>query len=159
MPDVVVLAVAFMVLGVAGSLLPLVPGAALSIAGVLLYWWHTGYASPGPVVLAGFVAIGVLAVLADHLAGVVAARAGGASTRNGVLAGLVGAVLFVPLGPLGILIGVGGSVFVLEFREHGDRPRSVRAAAYATVGVLGSGVVQFVLTTSLLVAFLVVLVV
>lgn len=135
----------------------MVPGALLSIAGILLYWWSTGYSSPGPVFLAIFVSIGIFAVLADHLSGVFAAKYGGASTRNSVLAGVAGLILFFVLGPIGILLGVAGTVFLLEFVENKDRERSLRAAAYASVGVIGSSIIQFVVTLSLLTAFLIAL--
>lgn len=146
--------VALVVLGVVGTLVPLLPGAALSLAGVYLYWWTTGYASPGPLVLAGITVIGVVAVALDYLSGPAAARAGGASLRTTLAASLVGFVLLFAFGPLGLLGGIAGTVFLLEYRRHDDVEASLRTAGYATVGVLASAAVQFVLTVAMLVAFL-----
>lgn len=148
------LAVALVVLGVVGTLVPLLPGAALSLAGVYLYWWTTGFASPGPIALAGLTVLGLVAVALDYLSGPVAARAGGASLRTTLLASLVGLVLLFPFGPLGLLCGLAGTVFLLEYRRHRDVEASLRTAGYATVGVLVSAVVQFVLTAAMLVVFL-----
>lgn len=155
MIDAVTLAaVALLVLGVVGSVVPVIPGALLSLSGVLLYWWHTGYADPEPLVLAGFLALGIVTLALNWFAGALSARAGGASFATTVLAAVVGLALFFVAGPLGILLGVAGTVFFAEYRRHGDSRRGARTALYATVGVLASTVVQALLTTAMLVAFL-----
>lgn len=149
-------AVALLVIGVVASVVPGVPGALLSLAGVLLYWWQSGYAEPGTVALAGFVLLAVLALAVDWLAGAVSARVGGASLATTALAAVAGFLLLFVVGPLGILLGVAGVVFLAEYRRHGNVERGARTAAYATVGLLASTVAQVALTGLLLVAFLVV---
>lgn len=145
-------ALALLVLGVAGSVLPLLPSGALSLAGLLVYWWQTG--QPGPLLLVALVGISVLAVAVDWLAGFVGARASGVDTRTSILAGLVGFVLLFPGGPLGLLVGVAGTVFAVEFRENRDAKASARRAGYATVGVVASAGMQVVLTAVVLGAVL-----
>lgn len=152
-------AVALLVLGVVGSVVPALPGALLSLSGVLWYWWSTGYGEPGLPVLAAFVAVGLLAAAVDYLGGPVAAGAGGASGRTVAAAALVGFVLLFVAGPAGAMLGLVATVFVLELRRAGDARAGARAAAYAAVGVLGSAVVQLLLTGAMLVAFLLVVVV
>lgn len=152
-------ALLLMIGAVAASFTPMIPAGVLSIGGILVYWWSTGYASPGSVFLAGFVLVGVLVVVADWAAGVVAARAGGASTRSSLVGGVVGFVGFFVLGPLGIILGLVGTVFLLELYDGRERGASARAAGFALLGALGSGVVQFVLTLSLLLAFVLAVVV
>ena len=142
-------ALALALLGVLGSVAPLVPGAALSLGGLYLYWYATGYADPGTVVLVLLTAVGLLAVAVDWLAGAVSATVGGASLRTSVLAGVAAFVLLFLAGPVGILLGVGGVVFLAEFRRTGDPRRSLRTAAYTTVGMLGSTVAQVLLTALL----------
>lgn len=148
-------AVALLVGGVLGSFVPMVPAGLLSIGGILVYWWSTGYAAPGPLVLAGFLSVGVLVVAVDYLAGAIAAKAGGASTLNSLLGAVVGLLLFFVLGPVGIVLGITATVFALELYRGRARDESLKAAGYALIGTLGSSVMQFVLTLSLLVAFLV----
>lgn len=150
---IAVVAVVFLLAGVLGSVLPLLPGAPLSLVGVYLYWWNSGYADPGPIVLVGLTALGLLAVAAEYAGGAVSARFGGASNRTVVLATVVGIVAFFVTGPLGLLAGVAGTVFASEFYRHRDVEASLRAAAYATVGVFASNVVQVLLTATMLVAF------
>lgn len=148
-------AVGLLLAGVIASVLP-GPGPALSLAGVLGYWWATGYTSPGTVALVGLVLLGVLGLAADWLAGPIGAKAGGASTRTIAIAGLVGFALLFVLGPLGVLVGVAGTVFLLELWETGDPRGSLRAAGAATVAVLGSALAQLLLTVGMLVGFLLV---
>lgn len=150
----VLVAFALLVLGVVGSITPQMPGAPVSIAGVLTYWWATGFGEPGTLVLAALLAVGVLTWVVDWVGGAVAAKVGGASTTTAVLAGLVGLVLFFVTGPLGILLGVAATVFVVELYRQRDATASAKAAVVTTAGMLGSTVVQTLLTASMLVAML-----
>jgi uncharacterized protein YqgC (DUF456 family) len=155
----VLLAVGLLVVGVVGSALPVVPGALASLAGVLLYWWSTGYADPSLPVLAGFVVVGLATLVVDYAGGALAAKAGGAATWVVAVAAVVGLLGLTVAGPLGVLVGTAGAVFALEYWRGGDGVDSGRRAAYATVGVLASALVQVTLTALMLVAFLVVLLV
>lgn len=155
MVDVVVLAAfALLVLGVLGSVVPSLPGALLSLAGVLLYWWSTGYTEPGTLLLVVILVVVVLAFLVDVLAGFLAAKAGGASTLAATLAGIAGFLAFLVTGPIGMLVAVAGTVFVVEVVRGADTRAGLRAAALTTVGVMGSAVIQAVLTATVLLAML-----
>jgi uncharacterized protein YqgC (DUF456 family) len=152
-----VVAVALLVAGVIGSIVPVVPGPLLSIGGVYTYWWSSGYSDPGLLVLVGFTLVGVFALAVDLLAGAVSARAGGASTKSSVAAGVAGFALFFVAGPVGVVVGVAGAVFVVELALGADADEGGKAALYTAVGVLASGVVQAMLTLSMLVGFLLLL--
>jgi hypothetical protein len=143
-------AIALAVVGVVGVVVPLLPGALLSVAGALLYWWSTGYTDPSLPVLAALVFVGVLTVVLDYFGGAIAARAGGASSLT-TGAVVVGLVLLVVTGPVGFLLGIAATVFAVEFYRNEDAEASVRVALYATVGVLASTVVQVLLTSAMLV--------
>lgn len=145
------LALAVAAAGVIGSFVPLLPGAVLSLGGVYLYWFATGYTEPGLLVLIGLTVVGLATVAVDWLGGAVAAKAGGASTRLAAAAGVVGLVGLVLAGPVGLFVGVAGTVFAVEYATGGDRDASLRAAAYTTVGLLATSVLQAVLTLSIFV--------
>ncbi|PSP73451.1 DUF456 domain-containing protein [Halobacteriales archaeon SW_12_67_38] len=151
-----IVALGLLVVGIVGSVVPLLPGPLVSLAGVLLYWWQSGYAEPGSFLLVALVIVGLVAVVAEYFAGAVSARAGGASTVATLLAAIVGVVLFFVAGPIGIVLGVGGTVFAVEFYRHQDPEQSLRTAIYAAVGMLASTVVQALLTVTMLVAMLLV---
>jgi len=137
--------IAFLLLGTAmvGSVVPLVPSGLLSLAGLGLYRFETG--EPGTLVLAVLALVALAALAVDWFGGAIAANAGGASTRTTAIAAVAG-LLLIPLGPLGVVLGMGVTVFALEYWKHEDQKQGVRAALYATVGVLASAVVQLLLT-------------
>lgn len=142
------------VAGVVGSVVPGLPGAVFSLSGVLFYWWQSGYAEPGTLLLVVLLGLAILALLTDWFGGAAAAKASGASTMTTVAAGVVGLLLLFVAGPLGVVLGIGGTVFALEYREHGDPEASLRTAAYTTVGMLASALVQAMLTGAVLVGML-----
>jgi len=147
-------AVVLLVAGVAGSVLPLLPSGLLSLAGVVVYavW---GDAPIGGPLFVSFVVVGLVTAVLEHFGGALAARASGASTRTMLAAAAAGLVLFVVTGPVGLLVGLFGVVFLAELWDDADPGTATRRAAASVVGVLGSAVAQFVLTLSMLVAFLV----
>lgn len=148
-------AVALLVGAVAASFVPVVPGGLLSAAGVLGYWWATGWGEPGLAFVAVALVVSAVVVAVDWLAGAISAKAGGASTATAVLAAVVGVVLFVVLTPVGALAGVLVTVYGVEVIRGADPGDGARAAVVTVVGMLASNLVQALLTGSILVLFLV----
>lgn len=149
-----ILALALLAAGVAGSVVPVLPSGPLSLAGVYLYWWSTGYEEPGLLLLSALTLVGVLAVAIDWLAGAVSAKAGGASTRTTILATLVGFVGLLIAGPVGFLAGTAGTVFVIEHLDEGDVEGSARAAGVTLLGMLTSNLLGVLLTTGMFLVML-----
>lgn len=147
-------AVGLLLAGVAGAVVPLVPGPALSTLGVWLYWWSTGFAEPPLLVVALLTLVGVLGAAVDLGAEALGAKAGGASTLASVLGVVVGLVLLFVVGPVGLLVGVAGTVLVVEVYRGADLREGLRAAGLAVLASLASGLVQAVLALSMLVVFL-----
>jgi hypothetical protein len=130
-----IVAVLMVLVGIAGTVLPALPGVALVFAGIALAAWIDGF-----TVISGWT-VGLLAVLAavgfavDYLAQMMSARRAGATglglagaalgTVAGVFTGLVG-LLFMPLA--GAAIG--------EFIAHRDALRAGRVGVATWVGLL-----------------------
>jgi len=155
MTSAVLLAITFVLLaaGIVGSVVPAIPGAVLSLAGVLFHWWATGYTTPGTLALLGFVGLAVAAILVDLFGGAIAARHGGASKLTVLAAIAVSLGLAVFTGPLAILVGVPVTVFLVELYRNGDSEAARRAALTTTVGIFASAVMQALLTTTLFIGF------
>ncbi|MFC6718869.1 DUF456 domain-containing protein [Natrialbaceae archaeon GCM10025810] len=154
-----VLAVALLVVAVLGTVVPLVPSGLLSLAGLYLYWWNAGFSEPGPVALAVLTALALVAALVEFFGGSLAAKAGGASWGTTGVAAAVAIALMLVTGPLGLLVGLFGTVFLLEFVRSRDLHGSGRSAVYATLGTLASTAMQVVLTVTILLGFLVAVIV
>ncbi|ESP89094.1 DUF456 family protein [Candidatus Halobonum tyrrellensis] len=150
-------AVLLLVAGVAGSFLPLLPAGLLSLAGVYVYALAAPAGAPRASVwlLVGLTVVGLLTALLEQFGGAVASKAGGAETTTTVAAALASVLLLFVVGPLGVVVGTVGVVLAAEL-SRGKPPRTAAVAAVWTAGgILASSVAQFLLTLSMLVAFVV----
>ncbi len=153
-----VLSAALIVAGVAGTVLPALPGTMFVLAGIVLGAWIDGFTRVGWGVLA---VVGVLAALAwvlDYVAGLLGARKAGASrhaligaalgTLAGLFMGLVG-VLFMPL--VGAAIG--------EYLARQDHQRAVKVGVATWLGIMAGLVSKVVIAFMMIGLFVVALIV
>ncbi len=159
-----VLTLVAMLVGLAGSVLPGLPGVTLIFLSAAVYAFLTDFAFVGvPVLLILFV-FAAAAFVADFVATSYGARRFGASnwgTVGGALGGLVGALaglLFAGIGSIfGLVFGTIGGIFLGEYLRRrrrggsergnigGDWRRTTRAAGGVFVGFIASAVAQGVL--------------
>jgi uncharacterized protein YqgC (DUF456 family) len=138
------LGAAALVGGVAGVVLPVLPGSLLLFGGVLLVAWAGDFA------LVGWPTIAITAVLAlaiwavDWVASALGAKVSGAS-RWAVAGAALGLVVGLFLGPLGILLGPAVGAIVLEYAKDPDFQRALKAGAGTFVGFLVGSVVKVAL--------------
>ncbi|MFT4944871.1 MAG: hypothetical protein ACI9K3_000808 [Halovenus sp.] len=131
------------------------PGAALSLVGVYLYWWGTGYAEPATLTLGLVTAVAVLVLAGRLFTRYVASRVGGAS-RLGLAAGTAaGLVLFPFTGTTGLLLGTVVAVFAVEYRRR-DAKQSLLVALGVVFGTVASRSLRVLLTGLVLVVMVVV---
>ncbi|MFB6086965.1 MAG: DUF456 domain-containing protein [Haloarculaceae archaeon] len=153
------IALALLLGGIVGAVAPVLPSGLLSLSGVGLYWWHTGYTDPGLFVLSGLVLVGLAVLAVEWFAGAISAKAGGASNATTAAATGVGFLGIFVGGPVGFLVGTAGTVFVLEVLQGGAPRESARAAGVTLLGMLTSTVLQVLLTTGMFLTMLVVVLV
>jgi len=137
--------VALIAAGVAGTVLPVLPGTLLVLAGIVLGAWVDEFARVGGVVIAVEVALAVLAWVLDYVAGLLGAQRVGASpqalagaaigTVAGLFAGIVG-VLFLPL------VGAAAGEFVARRSEW----RALHVGVATWVGMMLGLVAKIVIT-------------
>ncbi len=139
---VLVLTSLIMLVGVIGTVLPIIPGTILIFAGALLYALVEGFQAVGWPTL---VVLGVLAAVAttsDLWASSIGAKIGGASGWSvliGLVAGLVGFVAFnLPGAIIGAILGV----LLTEIVRVGDWRLALKAGSGWLVGWALSTVVQ-----------------
>lgn len=154
-----VLAIGLMVVGVIGSVLPVLPGTVLVLGGAVLGAWIDGFEKVGVGVL---VLIGVLALLAwatDYVAAMLGAKKAGAS-RLAVIGAAVGTVLGVLMGFVGLLFMPLAGALAGEYwaqrsklggfqgaEDHAAAGRQAAKVGVATwLGMLLGTVVKLVLT-------------
>ncbi|MCE2970057.1 MAG: DUF456 family protein [Burkholderiales bacterium] len=147
-----VLAVAMMLVGVAGTVLPALPGVLLVLAGIVLAAWIDQFQKIGPVALGLCTLLALAGVALDYVASTVAAQRAGASkygligaalgTVAGIFAGLVG-VFVLPL--VGAAIG--------EFIAHRDALRAGRVGIATWLGLLAGTVAKLAIVFSMIGVF------
>ncbi len=130
--------------GVAGLVLPVLPGPLLMLGGVVLVAWAGHFALVGPVTLGVAAVLAVLMLVVDHLAGLLGARAFGAS-RWALLGGALGVVVGLFLGPLGIVLGPPAGAVAFELWKGQDLRQAARSGVGVLVGFLAGSVAKVVL--------------
>jgi uncharacterized protein YqgC (DUF456 family) len=146
------LACLLVALGIAGLLLPALPGAPLLLAGLVVASWAEGFAYvtwPWLVLLA---ALAALTLLVDFAASALGARQYGASPRAAVGAAL-GALAGLFVGPAGLLLGPFVGAVLAELTLHRDFEAARRAGFGATLGLLLGSAVKLALAFTMIGVF------
>lgn len=126
--------------GLAGVVLPAIPGSVLLVAGAVLVAWAEGFTRVSGWTVAACAAIGLAIWVVDLLAGVLGAKAFGASHWALLGAGL-GLLVGLFLGLPGILLGPPVGAIAFEYARDPSFERAMKAGAGAFVGfVLGTAV-------------------
>ena len=152
-----VLSAALILLGLAGIVLPALPGTILVLAGIVLGAWIDDFTRVGYFAVGVITVLAILAWIMEYVAGVLGAKRAGASrqaligaaigTVAGIFTGLVG-VLFMPL------VGAAVGEFIAR-REHGQ---AMRVGVATWLGLLAGMLAKFVLAFMMIGIFVVALV-
>jgi uncharacterized protein YqgC (DUF456 family) len=135
-----VLGAAALAVGLAGVVLPAIPGSALLVLGAVLVAWAEGFTRVSGWTVAVCAAIGVAIWIVDLAAGLLGAKAFGAS-RWAVLGAGLGLLVGMFLGLPGIVLGPAVGAIVLEYARDPNFERALKAGVGAFLGfVLGSAV-------------------
>jgi uncharacterized protein YqgC (DUF456 family) len=155
-----VLSAALIVAGVAGTVLPALPGTLFVLAGIVLGAWIDGFQQVGWVPLT---LVGVLAVLAwvlDYVAGLLGAQRAGASrqalvgaalgTVAGLFMGLVG-VLFMPL------VGAAAGEYLARRADADAHGQALKVGVATWLGIMAGLLAKVVIAFIMLGVFVVAL--
>jgi uncharacterized protein YqgC (DUF456 family) len=156
MTPVTAVAFALLVAGVVTSALSRLPGALVSLAGVYLYWWGTGYAEPSVLTLGLVTAVAGLLLAGQAFRRFVASRVEGASTLSATLGALVGIATSPFLGTTGLVLGTLLTVFVVEYVRHRDAKRGLVAALAVVLGTVSTRGLRVLLTGLILLVMVIV---
>lgn len=144
-----VLGAALLAAGVAGLVLPALPGAPLLLAGVVLVAWAEGFTRVGWVTVAVSALLAALIVAVDWIAGVLGAKAFGAS-RWAMAGAAVGVVVGLFFGIPGVLLGPPAGAIAFELWKDPNVPRALNAGVGVFVGFVVGSVVKMALAFVLL---------
>ncbi len=129
-----------MMVGLAGVVLPALPGSFLIVLGVVLVAWAEGFVRVGWGTVAVEAVLGIAIWVVDFLATMLGARMFGAS-RWSVVGASVGLLVGMFLGLPGLVLGPVIGAVAFELVRNPDVKRASKAGVGAFVGfVLGSAV-------------------
>ncbi|MEW6333621.1 MAG: DUF456 family protein [Thermodesulfobacteriota bacterium] len=130
-----IIAVLLIMIGVAGAVLPALPGVPLIFAGMLLAAWINGFQLISVFTVIAMGILTVLAIVVDYVAATLSARRAGAS-RQGMIGAVAGTMV-------GLLTGFWGLVFmplvgaaIGEWIAHKDMLRAGKIGAATWFGML-----------------------
>jgi uncharacterized protein YqgC (DUF456 family) len=119
--------------GVVSLALPLVPGVAIIFVGIVIVAWADGFTRIGPVMLGVLLVLTLIAMVTDNVAGMFGARRAGASGWGVFGAGL-GALIGLPFGLAGVLLGPAIGALALEYMKNPDLARAGKAGLGGLLG-------------------------
>ena len=152
-----VLAVGLIVLGLLGTVLPVLPGTVLVLAGVILGAWIDDFARVGVGTLLLIGALAVLAWLVEWAASLLGAQRAGAS-RLALLGAAIGTVLGLALGLVGVLFMPLLGAAVGEFLARRDQQRALKVGLATWLGLLAGMLAKVVLAFTMVGVFIAALV-
>jgi uncharacterized protein YqgC (DUF456 family) len=140
-----ILAGLLMLVGLLGTVLPVLPDLPLVWVAALGYGLLIGWGNHGTLLFAFISLLGVIGILSELWVSGAGARRGGASflsTLGGIGLGLAGLLV---AGPVGLVVGMLAGTFVLEYVRHQDVDLALRATLGIGLGYGVSIVVKFML--------------
>ncbi|MEX0730040.1 MAG: DUF456 domain-containing protein [Aquisalimonadaceae bacterium] len=150
-----ILAILLVIAGLAGLVLPALPGPLLLFAGLWMAAWAEGFIYVGTKTLILLGAMAALASLADFVAGAFGARRYGASPRS-VGGAALGAVVGIFFGLPGLLLGPFVGALLGELSARRNLIAAGRAGWGATLGLLIGTAAKLALGFAMVGIFLVV---
>jgi uncharacterized protein YqgC (DUF456 family) len=144
-----ILAIALMLVGLAGIVLPALPGVPLLFAGMVVAAAIDDFERIGWITLSILGALTVIAFVVDLLAGALGAKRVGASPRA-VWGAAIGTIVGLFFGIAGLLLGPFIGAVVGELSAHGRLDQAGRAGFATWVGLILGTVIKLALACSML---------
>jgi hypothetical protein len=139
-PLVWILSLLLVGVGIAGTLLPGVPGTPLVFGGLLLAAWADGFQNVGAGTVSILAVLTALAFCVDFISSSLGARGAGAS-RMAVVGAALGTLVGIFFGFAGIILGPFFGAVIGEFMARRNLGQAGRAGIATWIGfVLGIGV-------------------
>ena len=146
----IIVAILLVVIGIAGTILPMLPGVPLVFAGLLLAAWHGEFDQVSILTMVIIGVIGLLAWVIDFSASMITAKKFGAS-KYALWGAGIGAILGIAGGIVGLIIGPAIGAIIGELISHKSATKqtiSKEVTAKATTVGIAAGL-GFVLALAL----------
>ncbi len=135
---------ALILLGLAGTVLPALPGTLFVLGGIVLGAWIDGFTRVGWGTVTVVTVLAVLAWALDYAAGLMGAKRAGAS-RQALIGAAFGTVLGLFMGLIGVLFMPLVGAAVGEYLARKDQRNAVRVGVATWLGIIVGLIAKVVL--------------
>lgn len=146
------LAIGLIVIGMAGTVLPGVPGVAAVFGGMLLAAWIDGFARIGAPTLVTLGVLTALAFVADIVGSLIGAQRVGAS-RLALAGAALGALVALPFGIFGLMVGPFFGAVIGEFMARQRLDAAARVGIGTWLGLAVGSLAKIALVFAMLGVF------
>lgn len=150
------LSAALIVVGVAGTVLPALPGTLFVLAGIVLGAWIDDFSRVGAGAVAAVSVLAVVAWVLDYVAALLGAQRVGAS-RHAVIGAVLGTVAGLFMGLVGVLFMPLVGAAVGEYMARRDERRAVQVGVATWLGIMAGLLAKVVIAFIMIGIFLVAL--
>jgi uncharacterized protein YqgC (DUF456 family) len=141
-----------MLIGLVGSIVPVLPGPPLILIAALGHWlWFQEHSASG-LVLIFLVVLTIISLVLDYFASMYGAKWFGATWR-GVLGAFVGAVVGLFFSLPGMILGPFVGALVFELMGGHEFPKASRAGLGATLGVFAGVLARCIISGVMMLTF------
>jgi len=143
-----IVSVALMVLGLAGTVLPALPGTGLMLVGIALAAWIDDFTRVSTATVWVVFALAVVSIALDYVAGLLGAKKVGAS-RQAVIGAAIGTIVGLFMGIVGVLfmplVGAAAGEYLARRDHQGAVKVGVATWIGVTLGMIAKVVIAFVM--------------
>lgn len=149
----IIIGLIFIILGIIGSFLPILPGPIMGWIGLLMLQF-TSFIEKSWLFIGITFAVAILVFILDYIIPVIGTKKYG-GTKFGVYGSIIGLILGLGFGPLGIILGPFLGALVGELlKDSNDTKRALRAAYGSFIGFLISTGLKFAVSITFMVLFI-----
>ena len=138
------LSTGLILLGLAGIVLPALPGTVLVLAGIVLGAWIDDFTRVGWLAIATVAVLAVLAWMLDYVAALLGAKRAGAS-RQAVIGAALGTVAGIFMGLVGVFFMPLVGAAIGEFIARKDHQRAVKVGVATWLGMMAGILAKVIL--------------
>jgi len=148
-----IIAVLLILVGIAGTVLPALPGAPLIFGGVLLAAWISDFQRISVFTVVVMAILAVIGIVIDYVAAAVSAKRAGAS-KQGIIGAAIGTLAGVFVGLWGLLFMPLAGAAVGEFIAHRDMLRAGKVGAATWLGLIVATAVKLAVAFTMVGVFI-----
>lgn len=141
-----------MFVGLAGCILPMLPGTPLVFAGIYIYAWITGFTIVSRNLIIIFLILTVFSVVIEYISSSVGSKKFGAS-KLGFIGAFIGAVIGVFFIPWGLIVGPLAGALAGELIVGKKIKEAFRSGTGAVIGFFGGTLLKTVISFGMIAFF------